>query len=47
MKDITNNVTKGKNFSVNMNHKQERACKKYRNNAGMKTQEDYPAADKL
>ena len=40
-------LTRGKNFSVKTNYKQGWACKKYRNKAGMKTQEGYPATEKL
>ena len=40
--------TRGKNISVEINHTQGSwACKKYRNKAGMKTQEDYPTTEKL
>ena len=38
--------TRGKKFSVKIKCKQECASKKYRNKEGMKTQEDYPAAEK-
>ena len=35
-----------KKFLVKINHKQGWACKKYRNKAGMKKQEDYPTTVK-
>ena len=38
--------TRCKKFSVKIKYKQGWACKKYRNKAGMKTQEDYPAGEK-
>ena len=38
--------TRGENFSVKIKYKQGWACKKYKNKEGMKTKEDYPAAEK-
>ena len=36
-----------KNFCMKIKYKQVWACKKYRNKAAMKTQEDYPATENL
>ena len=44
---ITCNCTKGKKFPIKINYEEGWACRKYRNIAGMKTQKDYPATEKL
>ena len=41
------NITMGKKYPVKIDYNQGWACKKYRNKEEMKTQEDYPATERL